>query len=113
MKVLVTHPGRQHSHQAALALQAAGGLAGYWSGVPAVTAHARRVPAFLRSRFARYAPVALDPAADAVVPLDAGVAADRRRALAARVRRLDRFRRLPPVRPLGGARGAPAAARTP
>lgn len=48
MKVLVTHPGRQHSHQAALALQQAGALAGYWSGVPA---------AGLR----RYAPVPLDP----------------------------------------------------
>jgi glycosyltransferase involved in cell wall biosynthesis len=46
--VLVTHPGRQHSHQAALALQGAGMLAGYWSGVPA-------------RRFGRYAPVALEP----------------------------------------------------
>jgi glycosyltransferase involved in cell wall biosynthesis len=62
MRVLVTHPGRQHSHQAALALQAAGALAGYWSGVPAVAAQARRVPAFLRARFARYAPIPLDPA---------------------------------------------------
>jgi glycosyltransferase involved in cell wall biosynthesis len=58
----VTHPGRQHSHQAALGLQAAGMLAGYWSGVPAVTAQACRVPAALRRRFARYAPVPLDPA---------------------------------------------------
>lgn len=49
MKALVTHPGRQHSHQAALALQKADMLAGYWSGVPA---------AGLR----RYAPVPLDPA---------------------------------------------------
>ena len=46
--VLVTHPGRQHSHQAALALAGAGMLAGYWSGVPA-------------AGFARYAPVPLDP----------------------------------------------------
>ena len=61
-QVLVTHPGRQHSHQAALALQEAGGLAGYWSGVPAVAAQARRVPGFLRARFARYAPVPLDSA---------------------------------------------------
>ncbi|MBW8873597.1 MAG: glycosyltransferase family 4 protein [Acidobacteria bacterium] len=45
--VLVTHPGRQHSHQAALALQGAGRLAGYWSGVPA-------------RRFGRYPPVSLD-----------------------------------------------------
>ncbi|HEX3555878.1 MAG TPA: glycosyltransferase family 4 protein [Thermoanaerobaculia bacterium] len=47
-RVLVTHPGRQHSHQAALALQGAGRLAGYWSGVPA-------------RRFGRYAPVPLEP----------------------------------------------------
>jgi glycosyltransferase involved in cell wall biosynthesis len=49
MNILVTHPGRQHSHQAALALQQAGALAGYWSGVPA-------------AGFRRYAPVPLDPA---------------------------------------------------
>jgi len=61
MKILVTHPGRQHSHQAALALQEAGMLAGYWSGVPATPEQARRVPALLRSRFSRYAPVPLDP----------------------------------------------------
>lgn len=48
MKLLVTHPGRQHSHQAALALQGAGMLAGYWSGVPA-------------AGFGRYAPAPLDP----------------------------------------------------
>jgi glycosyltransferase involved in cell wall biosynthesis len=48
MKVLVTHPGRQHSHQAALALERAGMLAGYWSGVPA-------------KGFGRYGPVPLDP----------------------------------------------------
>jgi glycosyltransferase involved in cell wall biosynthesis len=60
MKVLVTHPGRQHSHQAALALDRAGMLAGYWSGVPAVAEQARRVPRRLRHRFARYAPVPLD-----------------------------------------------------
>ena len=61
MSVLITHPGRQHSHQAALALQDAGMLAGYWSGVPAVEAQTRRVPAFLRRRLDRYAPVTLDP----------------------------------------------------
>lgn len=48
MKVLVTHPGRQHSHQAALALEKAGRLAGYWAGVPA-------------GGFGRYTPVPLDP----------------------------------------------------
>ena len=55
MKVLVTHPGRQHSHQAALALEKAGLLAGYWSGVPA-------------SGFRRYGPVPLDPALVAWFP---------------------------------------------
>ena len=61
MKVLITHPGRQHSHQAAVALEQAGMLAGYWSGVPAVAAQARRVPSWLQRRFERYAPVPLDP----------------------------------------------------
>jgi glycosyltransferase involved in cell wall biosynthesis len=61
MKILVTHPGRQHSHQAAVALEQAGMLAGYWSGVPAVAAQARHVPSSLRRRFDRYAPVPLDP----------------------------------------------------
>ena len=61
MKVLITHPGRQHSHQAAVALEQAGMLAGYWSGVPAVAAQARRLPSWLRRRFERYAPVPLDP----------------------------------------------------
>ncbi|HEX7182458.1 MAG TPA: glycosyltransferase family 4 protein [Thermoanaerobaculia bacterium] len=57
--ILVTHPGRQHSHQAALALHGARMLAGYWAGVPAVAEQARRVPPFLRRRFERYAPVPL------------------------------------------------------
>ncbi|HKV06556.1 MAG TPA: hypothetical protein VJ725_00365, partial [Thermoanaerobaculia bacterium] len=48
MRILVTHPGRQHSHQAALGLERAGMLAGYWSGVPA-------------AGYGRYAPVALAP----------------------------------------------------
>jgi len=61
MRVLVTHPGRQHSHQAALGLERAGMLAGYWAGVPAVAEQARRLPAWLRRRFARYSPVPLDP----------------------------------------------------
>jgi glycosyltransferase involved in cell wall biosynthesis len=33
--ILVTHPGRQHSHQLAVALEDAGRLAAYWTGVPA------------------------------------------------------------------------------
>jgi glycosyltransferase involved in cell wall biosynthesis len=43
-QVLITHPGRQHSHQAALGLAAAGSLAGYWAGVPSLREHAARVP---------------------------------------------------------------------
>jgi glycosyltransferase involved in cell wall biosynthesis len=35
MNVLVTHPGRQHSHKLAQALHAQKALAGYWTGVPA------------------------------------------------------------------------------
>ncbi|HXO22257.1 MAG TPA: glycosyltransferase family 4 protein [Thermoanaerobaculia bacterium] len=57
----MTHPGRQHSHQAALGLQAAGMLAGYWSGVPARAEQAGRFPALLRRRLARYAAVPLKP----------------------------------------------------
>ncbi|MBV8199899.1 MAG: glycosyltransferase family 4 protein [Acidobacteria bacterium] len=60
MKILVTHPGRQHSHQAALGLEHAGMLAGYWAGVPAVDAQARHVPPWLRRHLARYAAVAID-----------------------------------------------------
>jgi glycosyltransferase involved in cell wall biosynthesis len=59
MSVLVTHPGRQHSHQAALALAKAGKLAGYWAGVPALAAQVEDLPPFLRARLARYAPVPL------------------------------------------------------
>jgi glycosyltransferase involved in cell wall biosynthesis len=61
MTVLVTHPGRQHSHQAALGLQEAGLLAGYWAGVPALADQAARLPSLLRSRLGRYAPVPLAP----------------------------------------------------
>src|SRR5260370_27075233 len=61
MKVLISEPGGQHSPQAAGSLERAGMLAGYWAGVPAVAAQAQRVPAWLRRRFARYAPVSLDP----------------------------------------------------
>lgn len=59
MKVLVTHPGRQHSHQAALALDGAGLLAGYWSGVPSSPEQGRFVPRPLWRRLIRYGPVAL------------------------------------------------------
>ena len=59
MRVLVTHPGRQHSHQAALALARAGMLAGYWAGVPAISRYRQWVPEPLWRRFIRYAPVDL------------------------------------------------------
>jgi len=59
VKVLVTHPGRQHSHQAALALERVGMLAGYWAGVPALDSHRRSVPGPLWRRFVRYASVPL------------------------------------------------------
>jgi glycosyltransferase involved in cell wall biosynthesis len=60
-QIVVTHPGRQHSHQAALGLQQAGMLAGYWAGVPSLERHARGVPRALWRRLIRYAPVPLDP----------------------------------------------------
>jgi glycosyltransferase involved in cell wall biosynthesis len=56
LSVLITHPGRQHSHQAAIALANAGMLAGYWSGVPAVAAEAGWVP---RRAWSRYDPIAI------------------------------------------------------
>lgn len=59
MKVVVTHPGRQHSHQAALALAEAGMLAGYWAGVPTLERHRRHLPERLWRRLVRYAPVPL------------------------------------------------------
>jgi glycosyltransferase involved in cell wall biosynthesis len=62
VKVLVTHPGRQHSHQEALALARFGLLAGYWSGVPSLVAQRGPVPLGLWRRLIRYAPVAIDPA---------------------------------------------------
>jgi len=64
-QVLITHPGRQHSHQAAVGLAAAGMLAGYWSGVPSLAEHARLVP---RRFWARYAPVPLPPRLVRVAP---------------------------------------------
>ncbi|MEA2695649.1 MAG: hypothetical protein QOJ16_5036 [Acidobacteriota bacterium] len=68
MRVLVTHPGRQHSHQAALALDEAGLLAGYWAGVPALAEQTARVPAVLRRRLGRYEPVPIAPSRSAWHP---------------------------------------------
>ncbi len=53
-RFLITHPGRQHSHQLALALASSHQLAGYWSGVPSVPQHRRLVPPWLWRRFVRY-----------------------------------------------------------
>jgi glycosyltransferase involved in cell wall biosynthesis len=50
-RILITHPGRQHSHQAALGLASADMLAGYWSGVPSVGTQARLVPERFRRRY--------------------------------------------------------------
>jgi glycosyltransferase involved in cell wall biosynthesis len=58
-QVLVTHPGRQHSHQAAIALAHADMLAGYWAGVPCLVRHRGVVPGSVWRRFIRYAPVLL------------------------------------------------------
>jgi len=59
VRVLVTHPGRQHSHQAALALARAEMLAGYWAGVPCLADHRGLIPASIWRRFIRYGPVPL------------------------------------------------------
>ena len=58
-KVLVSHPGRQHSHQAAMALERAGMLAAYWAGVPSRDSQQRSIPEWLRRRLHRYATVDL------------------------------------------------------
>jgi glycosyltransferase involved in cell wall biosynthesis len=57
--VMVSSPGRNHSHQTALALYAAGRLAGYWSGIPA---RPSRFPApfkAIKHRLGRYTDVDL------------------------------------------------------
>lgn len=58
-KVLVSHPGRQHSHQAAMALERAGMLAGYWAGVPSRESQQDSIPGWMRRRLPRYAPADL------------------------------------------------------
>ena len=69
MSVLITHPGRQHSHQAALALDHAGLLAAYWAGVPPTAASRRAIPRALAERFLRYAPIPLPAEKAAWLPL--------------------------------------------
>lgn len=58
-KVLVSHPGRQHSHQAAAALERAGLLSAYWAGIPSNEAQQRWIPAGIRHGLHRYSPVDL------------------------------------------------------
>lgn len=59
--VLVSHPGRQHSHRAALALERAGLLAAYWSGVPSLRSQRGIVPGSLWRRWVRPEPIPLPP----------------------------------------------------
>lgn len=58
-KVLISHPGRQHSHQAAQAFERAGRLAGYWAGVPSRPGQQRGITGWMARRAHRYAPVDL------------------------------------------------------
>jgi glycosyltransferase involved in cell wall biosynthesis len=77
VRILVTHPGRQHSHQAALGLDKAGMLAGYWAGVP-VAGYGRYAPAALGPGQARSAPwtPALRRAGDRLLPRTAAAWTD-------------------------------------
>lgn len=58
-RVLVSHPGRQHSHRAALALERAGRLAAYWSGVPSLASQRGIVPLGLWRQWIRPEPIPL------------------------------------------------------
>jgi glycosyltransferase involved in cell wall biosynthesis len=57
--VLVSHPGRQHSHQAAMALHRAGRLAGYWAGIPSCEEQGGWIPAAMRRSLIPYSPTNL------------------------------------------------------
>ena len=52
-RVIVSHPGRQHSHQAALALFDAGLLHAYWTGIPCLAEHERMLPPWVKRRISR------------------------------------------------------------
>jgi glycosyltransferase involved in cell wall biosynthesis len=67
--ILVTHPNRQHSHQAALALAEVGLLAAYWAGAPSRAEHGAWVPRSVWRRFVRYAPLPLPGDKTAWAPL--------------------------------------------
>ena len=85
-KVLVSHPGRQHSHQAAIALYEAGLLAAYWAGVPSRVAQQMWIPAALRNRFIRYAPIDIPDELARWLPVAVGL---RRLGRALRLRRVE------------------------
>jgi len=72
-KVLVSHPGRQHSHQAAMALERAGILAAYWAGVPSRESQQASMPDWTRRRLHRYAPVDLPDARARWLPAAVGL----------------------------------------
>ena len=57
--VLIAHPGRQHSHQAALALQSADLLAVYLTGVPCLENHLNNMPTLIRRALSRHGMVPL------------------------------------------------------
>jgi glycosyltransferase involved in cell wall biosynthesis len=71
--ILITHPNRQHSHQAALALQAAGRLAGYWAGAPSRPEHGSWVPRGIWRRFVRYSALDLPLEKTAWAPVSPAV----------------------------------------
>ena len=68
-QVLVSHPGRQHSHQAAMALECTGILAGYWAGVPSRESQLRSIPNWILRRMPRYVPVDVSDASARWLPV--------------------------------------------
>ena len=52
--IAIAHPGRQHSHQAALALQNEGLLTRYWSGIPCSDVYDSIIPGFLKGRLLKH-----------------------------------------------------------
>lgn len=52
--VLIAHPGRQHSHQAAIALQDAGMLVRYWAGIPSSENHESFVTELVKHRLLQH-----------------------------------------------------------
>ena len=61
LQVMVCHPGRQHSHQLAMALADAGMLARYITGLPTHTSVGGRVAAPILRRWASAYEIPIDP----------------------------------------------------